>query len=160
MKLASKKDVEAPIATVWAALVDFETWERAAMRRGVEVARTDQLCAPGVGMSWHARFSYRGKQRQVDLSLTEMAAPGAVGFYLVSPAVESTTRIELMEMSAKRTRMHVTTEIKPRSLGARLFLQSLRLARSKVDRRFDARIAQFATELEARSKPPARQAGA
>ena len=85
--------------------------------------------APGVGMSWHARFSYRGKQRKVDLSLTEMAAPGAVGFYLVSPAVEATTRIELMEMSAKRTRMHVTTEIKPRSLGARLFLQSLRLAR-------------------------------
>jgi hypothetical protein len=39
-------------------------------------------------------------------------------------------------------------------------LQSLRLARAKVDRRFDARIAQFATELEARSKPPARQAGA
>mgnify|MGYP006164413985 CR=1 FL=1 len=65
MKLASKKDVEAPIATVWAALVDFETWERAAMRRGVEVARTDQLRAPGVGMSWHARFSYRGKQRKV-----------------------------------------------------------------------------------------------
>jgi carbon monoxide dehydrogenase subunit G len=160
MKLASKKDVEAPIATVWAALVDFETWERAAMRRGVEVARTDQLRAPGVGMSWHARFSYRGKQRKVDLSLTEMAAPGAVGFYLVSPAVESTTRIELMEMSAKRTRMHVTTEIKPRSLGARLFLQSLRLARAKVDRRFDARIAQFATELEARGKPPVRQAGA
>ena len=43
MKLASKKDVEAPIAQVWAALTDFETWERAAMRRGVEVARTDSL---------------------------------------------------------------------------------------------------------------------
>jgi hypothetical protein len=29
-----------------------------------------------------------------------------------------------------------------------------------VDRRFEQRIAQFATELEARGKPPVRQAGA
>ncbi|WP_430465223.1 SRPBCC family protein [Tabrizicola sp.] len=156
MKLASKKDVEAPIAKVWAVVTDFESWERSAMRRGVEVARTDSLRAPGVGMAWHARFAYRAKQRKVDLTLTEMAAPGAMAMALVSPAVEATTRIELIEMSAKRTRIHVTTEIKPRSLGARLFLQSLRLARAKVDRKFDARIAQFAAELEARSKLPVR----
>lgn len=159
MKLASKKDVEAPIAQVWAALTDFETWERAAMRRGVEVARTDSLPKPAVGMTWHARFAYRAKQRKVDLSITEMTPPVAIAFLLVSPVVEAVTRIEVMEMSAKRTRMHVTTEIKPRSLGARLFLQSLRLARAKVDRKFDARIAQFASELEARAKQQARPTG-
>ena len=152
MKLATKKDIEAPIAKTWAAMSDFEFWERSAMSRGVEVERTDKLRAAAPGMSWKARFSYRGKARKADLTLTEISEPGVLGFTLVSNAVEVVSRIELIEMSAKRTRMHLTSEIKPRSLGARLFLQSLRLARAKVDRKFDARITQMATDLETRAK--------
>lgn len=152
MKLATKKDIEAPIAKVWAAMSDFEFWERSAMRRGVEVERTDSLRKPAPGMAWRARFSYRGKARTADLTLSEMIEPGVLGFTMQSNAVEVATRIELIEMSAKRTRLHITSEVKPRSLGARLFLQSLRLARAKVDRKFEARIGQFALDVENRAK--------
>lgn len=158
MKLATKKDIEAPIAAVWAGLADHEAWERSAMRRGVDVARTDTLTRPGPGMAWAARFDYRGKARKVDLTLTEMVEPGLLAFTLLSAAVEVDTRVEVIEMSARRTRIHVSTEIKPRSLGARLFLQSLRLARSKVDRKFDTRIEQLAADLEMRAKAGSRRA--
>lgn len=158
MKLATKKDIEAPIAMVWASLSDHEAWERAAMRRGVDVSRTDALRSSGAGMSWHARFDYRGKSRKADLTLSEMSEPGLLGFTLVSDAIEIVSRVELIEMSAKRTRMHVTSEVKPRSLGARLFLQSLRLARAKVDRKFDARVGQLANDLEQRAKNAGRRA--
>lgn len=158
MKLATKKDIEAPIAAVWAGLADHEAWERSAMRRGVEVVRTDTHAKTGPGMSWAARFDYRGKTRKVDLKLTEMVEPGHLAFSLLSTAVEVDTKVEVIEMSAKRTRIHVTTEIKPRSLGARLFLQSLRLARAKVDRKFDDRIAQLALDLETRAKSGGRRA--
>jgi carbon monoxide dehydrogenase subunit G len=157
MKLATKKDVEAPISAVWAGLSDHEAWERAAMRRGVDVTRTDSLRQSGAGMSWHAKFDFRGKPRKVDMTLTEMVEPNLVGFTLVSSAVEVVTRIELFEMSTKRTRLHVTCDMKPRTLGARLFLQSLRLARAKVDRKFDARIAQLALDLEQRTRGPVRR---
>ncbi|EKD59823.1 MAG: hypothetical protein ACD_54C01115G0002, partial [uncultured bacterium] len=43
MRFATKQDIEAPIADVFRLLSDFESWERAAMRRGAEVARTDKL---------------------------------------------------------------------------------------------------------------------
>ena len=158
MKLATKKDIEAPIAKVWASLADHEAWERAAMRRGVDVARTDTLRSHGAGMSWHARFDYRGKSRKADLTLTEMSEPGLLGFSLVSDAIEIVSRVELIEMSAKRTRIMVNSEIKPRSLGARLFLQSLRLARAKVDRKFDAKVGQLAVDLENRAKNAGRRA--
>lgn len=152
MKLATKKDVEAPIAQVWAALSDHEAWERSAMRRGVEVERTDKLAKPGPGMSWASKFAFRGRDRKATMQVTEMAGPGLLGFVLTSDAVEVTSKVELIEMSAKRTRMHLTSEVKPRSLGARLFLQSLRLARAKVDRKFDTRVGQMAQELETRAK--------
>lgn len=158
MKLAAKKDIEAPLQKVWEAVTDHETWERSAMRRGVEVERTDSLTRSGPGMSWSAKFAFRGKARQATLTLTEMTAPGAMAFNLLSDAIETVSRVELIEMSAKRTRLHVVTEIKPRSLGARLFLQSLRLARAKVDRKFDAKVGQLALEIEARCKTTARRA--
>lgn len=152
MKLATKKDIEAPIAKVWAALSDYEAWERSAMRRGVDVERTDKLTKAGPGMSWTSRFAYRARTRKADMKLTEMTGPGLLAFTLASDAVDVATKVELIEMSARRTRMHLTSEVKPRSLGARLFLQSLRLARAKVDRKFDAKVAQLALELETRAK--------
>jgi uncharacterized protein YndB with AHSA1/START domain len=152
MKLATKKDIEAPIAQVWAALSDHEAWERSAMRRGVEVERTDALTRPGPGMSWRARFAFRGRQRKAEMLLTDLNGPGLMGLQAQSDAVEVVSRFELIEMSARRTRIHVTVELKPRSLGARLFLQSLRLARSKVDRKFDSRITLLAQDLEMRAK--------
>lgn len=152
MKLATKKDIEAPIAKVWAALSDYEAWERSAMRRGVDVERTDKLTSPGPGMSWTSRFAYRARTRKADMKLTEMTGPGLLAFTLSSDAVDVAAKVELIEMSARRTRMHLTSEVKPRSLGARLFLQSLRLARSKVDRKFDAKVGQLALELETRAK--------
>ncbi len=152
MKLATKKDIEAPIAKVWAALSDYEAWERSAMRRGVDVERTDKLTKPGPGMSWTSRCADRARTRKADMKLTEMTGPGLLAFTLASDAVDVATKVELIEMSARRTRMHLTAEVKPRSLGARLFLQSLRLARAKVDRKFDAKVGQLALELETRAK--------
>lgn len=157
MKLTSKKDIEGSIDKVWAAMSDFEAWERAAMRRGAEVSRTDALLRPGVGMAWLARLVYRGKERKVDVKLTEMTPRTVLGFDAVSTVVEAETRIELIEMSAKRTRIHVWIEVKPRSLGARLFMQSLRLARTKIDRKFDSRIDKLAAEIEQRVGTPARR---
>jgi hypothetical protein len=156
MKLATKKDIEAPISKVWEVMSDFDGWERAVMRRGVDLSRTDTRQNPGVGMTWLAKFRYRSKDRKVEVKLTEMAAPGVLCFTTTSAAVSIDSKVELIEMSAKRTRMHLVVEIKPRSLGARLFLQSLRLVRGKVERNFDAKAAQFATEVEQRTRAIAR----
>ena len=128
------------------------------MRRGVEVERTDSLATTGPGMSWKARFAFRGKPRDANLTLTEMAAPHVMGFTALSEAIEVVSKVELIEMIGRRTRIHVVSEIKPRSLGARLFLQSLRLARAKVDRRFDSKIDQLASDLEKRAKASGRKA--
>lgn len=152
MKLASTKDVETPIANVWVVMSDFTGWERAAMRRGVEVNRTQTGTTEGVGTTWQFKLRYRGKERKVEIKLTEILAPEVMAFAVSSSAVFIGTKVELIEMSAKRTRLHLVSEIKPRSFVARLFLQSLRLVRGKIERNFNTKTAQFAEDIEQRAR--------
>ena len=56
MKFSTKEDIDAPIDAVFEMLCEFDQFERAAMRRGAEVQRVDQLAEPGVGMLWEAAF--------------------------------------------------------------------------------------------------------
>ena len=149
MRFSAKQDIEAPLDFVYKTMTDFEAWERSAMRRGAEVERTDRLTHIGPGMTWLARFSYRGKVRVFDLRLV-MIEPQALAFTAQSQMVECAAKLDLMEMSSRRTRVHVVVEVSPRTLAARLFLQSLRLARARIDRKFEQRVAQLAANIEGR----------
>ena len=150
MKFSTKQDIEAPAAFVFAALTDFEGWERAAMRRGADVARTDKMRQAGAGMSWHVAFQFRGRQRKMDLRLLNMIPSSKLEFAALSAAIDATTKVEIVEMSAKRARLHVTANITPLTLTAKLFMQSLRLARARADRKFAQRVQTIVTQIEAR----------
>lgn len=148
MKFSAKHDIEAPSAYVFSILSDFEGWERAAMRRGADVARTDNLPSNTAGNAWHASFMFRGRKRQIDLMLAGIKPNTNLEFAAKSAAIDATLIIDVVEMSAKRSRLHVSAEIMPLTLSAKLFIQSLRLARARMDRKFAARVAAAALDIE------------
>jgi carbon monoxide dehydrogenase subunit G len=149
MKLNAREDIELPIAEVWSFLTDYEVFERAAMRRGAEVQRT----GTGAGApSWSVSFRFRGKQRTVALQQTRAEAPSTLAFSGEGRQLAGTVGIELMELGPRRTRMMVSAEMRPLTLAARLFLQSLKLARGRVVQRFQSRVAQLAGMIEARGR--------
>jgi len=148
MKLNGRTDIGAPIAFVFAALSDFEAWERAAMRRGADVHRTDKVKAPAAGMTWQARFAWRGRERQLQVKLTDLTPSTNMAIAFDGPSVHGTLTIELVELSARRTRMLMHVETKSRTLAARLFIQSLKLTKRRVQKRFDGRLAAIAHDIE------------
>ena len=150
MKLIRNQDVEAPVAFVYAALCDFDHWERAAMRRGAEVTRLDTLAVPGPGMTWSVGFDYRGRRRTVDLRLTGLEAAQTLAFTGQGASMNGKALLDLVEMGPKRTRLVITIEVEARTLAARLLLQSLKFASARINRRFEARTAQLAADLEER----------
>ncbi len=150
MKLTAKEDIEAPLAFVSEVLGDFETWERAAMRRGAEVDRLDNLRKPGPGMSWKVGFPYRGKHRSVVVKVLELLPEQRFAFECIGAPAEGVLEIEMADMGPRRTRVVTTLEVKPRTLAARLFLQSMRLAKGKVNRRFTQRLSQASADIEDR----------
>jgi hypothetical protein len=150
MKFSSREDIEAPIDTVFEMLSDFEGFERSALRRGAEVQRMDDLTEPGVGMMWEAKFDMRGKRREIQIVSALYDRPSDMSFEVTSPGMAGTFDVELIALSRQRTRMNVALELRPQNLSARLLVQSLKLAKSTLTKRFKLRVAEYTRDMEDR----------
>lgn len=155
MIFTTREDVEAPIDQVFDMICDFESYERAAMRRGAEVQRTDNLTAPGIGMCWCAAFDMRGKRRDIDIEMKGFDSPNKIEVLSTSTGFEGIAQVDLIALSRTRTRVSVEFEIEATSLSARLLLQSLKLAKTSLTKRFKLRAALYAKGLEDRYKAKA-----
>lgn len=149
MKFVTKEDIEAPIDQVFQMVTDFEALERQAMRRGADIRRTD-TGPKGEGMSWRAGFQFRGKAREVDIKITRFEAPHLIEADSVSGGLEANCVVELVALSRRRTRMSLAMELVPTTLSARLLVQSLKLAKGRMTKRFHLRVAEYAKDLEER----------
>ena len=150
MKFSTKEDIEAPIDAVFAMLCEFESFERAAMRRGAEVQRMDQMPQPGVGMTWRAIFEMRGKKRDVEIEMVTFDRPTEMVLESRSSGLLGEMSFELMPLSRKRTRVVVTLEVKPLNLSARLLIQSMKLAKSSLTAKYKLRVSEYANSMEER----------
>lgn len=140
MDFTSKEDVDFPIKAVFEALSDFESFERSAIRRGIEVQRLGDMGAPAAGMAWDAKFHFRGKPRDMRIETTEYTPDTQMSFVGETSGLQGTTTIELIALAPNRTRISVSLALEAKTLSGRLLVQSLKLARSKLTRRFESRI--------------------
>jgi len=150
MNFSSNEDIEAPIGDVFAMLSEFEVYERSAIRRGIEVQRVGKHEGAMVGMAWDARFSLRGKKRDIKLSLTQFDAPNTMRFDSQSQGLGSVLTLDLMALSTGRTRLTVSLKLAPKALSARLLVQSLKLAKGNLTKRYKWKVAEYARALEER----------
>ncbi len=150
MNFSTREDIEAPIQSVWTAVTDFEHFERQAMRRGAEVSRSDPRGRPGPDSEWNVCFTYRGRPREIDARIAEFDAPNALRLDSVSGGLDAVMRIELMSLSPRRTRLNIALDLTPRTLTARLLVQSLKFARTNLGKRFANRVYDFAQGVEGR----------
>mgnify|MGYP001285231205 FL=1 len=154
MKLTTRQDIAAPLDFVYAQLTDFDHFERMAMRRGAEVERTDRLRSPGVGMAWRLRFVFRGRPRTMQVRLAEVEPGAQLIWAFDSPSLQGTVQIELVALSPRRTRMTLRSEVRPKTLAARLLVQSARLAKGRVQKKLDAAGSQLAAMIEEQARGP------
>lgn len=154
MQLTHSVDIEAPRDAVFARLVDVDHWERTALRRGADVQRVESGSGTVQGMSWRATYSFRGKRRDVTVTLDRVAPGQSIHILAVGTALEAKTNVDLTELTPRRTRVTVSVDLAARTLTARLFLQSLRLAQGRVKQKFANQIGKLAQDVEARLRPP------
>lgn len=150
MKFSTKEDIDAPIDAVFGMLCEFESFERSAMRRGAEVQRVDSLVVPGVGMTWNTVFEMRGKRREMQIEMVTFDRPNDMLLETTSQGLIGLMSFELMALSRSRTRINVELEVKPLTLSARLLVQSMKLAKSSLTRKYKMRVAEYAKGMEER----------
>lgn len=148
MKLKTSEDIEATIEQVFEAVSDFDGMERAALRRGAEVKRSDTLTSDGVGMAWHATFPYRNRSRVADMELTAFDTPNRLTLFSKVSGMDATIDVDLVSLSRSRTRLVLSVDMRPKTISARLLIQSMKIARSTIMRRFRKRVADYAQSIE------------
>jgi len=148
MKFTTREDIEVPIEHAFSAVTDFDGFERQALRRGAEVTRKDAMGKPGVGSEWNLKFPFRGKRREVNARITKFDSPNGFTADSRSGGLDAVVLLDLLALSPQRTRMQFSIELKPQSLSARLLVQSLKFARSNLNKRFAGRVWSFAQTIE------------
>ena len=148
MKFSTREDIEAPIEHVFQHVSDFDGFERQALRRGAEVSRQDTYGKPGIGSEWSLKFPFRGKQRHVLARITKFDGPNGFVADTESGGLEGLVTVDLVALSPRRTRMNVVFDLKPKTLTARLLVQSLKFAKGNLNKRLANRVWLFAQGIE------------
>lgn len=150
MKLTAKTDLDVPAAFVFDSLTDHDGWVAEARRRGAEVEAVADRPMSGVGAGWRLRFPFRGKTRKVLVWVDDLQPGQTVSYSFEGNATEGGAMLEVTALSARRSRLRVGMTVKPKTLAARLFLNTLRLARRRVQARYDLRLGQLAGMIQTR----------
>jgi uncharacterized protein YndB with AHSA1/START domain len=154
MKLNTHHELNASIDRVFDALSNTDRWEVAARRRGVGVVRAAYFTDLREGAAWDVKASFRGKPREIRLTLTELRRPERMVFSGTSEMFRAEVACDLGPIPAGRTRIDVSVDVKPNTLAGRIMLQSLALAKGKVQKRFAQRVGQLLKELDKRLVDP------
>jgi len=148
MKFATREDIEVPIEHAFELFSDFDQFERSALRRSIDVQRTDSLKQKGVGMTWDAAFKLRSKYRRVLAEMIEFERCDGYAIEMQSIDVTAYASLDLMALSKARTRVSLAVELKPKSLSGRLMVQTLRLGKTRLTNRFKVKSAEFVRGIE------------
>ncbi|MFT6696909.1 MAG: hypothetical protein ACJAXU_002417, partial [Paracoccaceae bacterium] len=140
MKFADKTDLEANLNDTFMAFADFETFERQVLRSGAKIARTDDLTENGPGMMWDVGLEFRGKERKIKVELVDHDAPNLLEFEGSADGISAVILVELSSLSGRQTRANVSFDLQAKSLAAKLLLQTARLTKSKLNKRFSRRL--------------------
>ena len=148
MKFVAKEDITLSQQVFYDRMADFQMFERVAIRRGVDITRHGSL-ASAEGLKWDCMFEYRGRDRRATVQLSEFSAPERMLFLVTNSALNTRLDITISALSKTQSRFQVSAVLEPKSLTARLLVQSMKLARSKYNKRFQKRVAEVASELVA-----------
>jgi len=147
MKFSTREDIEAPIDHVFAQVSDFDGFARRALRHGAQVTRVDSDPV-AIGATWDMAFKFRGRERKMQAILTQLDPPHQYLLVTASDGLTVDTVVELVALSRGRTRVSVSMDIHAKTLTSRLLLQSIKLAKGRLVKRFKARVLEYAEDIE------------
>lgn len=149
MKFSTRVDTEIPSTQFFDVISDFSRSERVLSARGVRVRRIDPAHEPGTGLGWLIDFNWRGQRRSLRLDVTRFDRPTHVMIDGQSDQFDLSINMTIVALSRAKSRLLFETEIRPRNMRARLLLQTARLGKTQLDRKYEQRIVDFVAHLRA-----------
>lgn len=149
MKFSTRQDADLSAEALFHAVSNFDDIGRMLTRRGAVLRRLDSLSEPGTGMNWQIGFDWRGRPREVAVELARYDPPETLVLRGQSELFDLTIQMTVLALGRTRSRLIFETDILPRGMKARLLLQTAKLGKSQLDRKFAKRIGEFVAILTA-----------
>ena len=146
MKFSLRHDSELPADKLFRVVSDFDRIERMLARRGIELRR-NALVAPAEGAGWDIGFDLRGKRRELQLDLAQFDQPERIAMTGMGEGLDIAIAMTVVALTRVRSRAIFEAEIRPRHMRARLMLQTAKLGKSQLDRKFADRVGRFLGDL-------------
>ncbi len=155
MKFSLRQDSDLPAEVLFRAVSDFDRIERMLARRGIEVCR-NAVVAPAVGAGWGVGFDLRGKRRELQLDLEQFDQPERIAMNGVGEGLNIAIALTVIALTRAKSRALFEVELRPRHMRARLMLQTAKLGKSQLDRKFAERAGRFLDDLTGQADQPGR----
>lgn len=149
MRFSTRIDADVPAHHLFEIASDFPRIERVLGARGVVVRRIDPAREPGTGLGWLMDFAWRGQGRHVRLDVTRFDRPAHLTLDGQSDQFDLGINLTVVALNKTRSRLLFETEVRPRTMRARVLLQTARLGKAQLDRQYARRIADFVAHLRA-----------
>lgn len=146
MKLSTREDIDAPLADVFVAVRDFDAFERGLLRRGIDVMRDPEgeVC---IGTRWHATPEWHGRRYEVEAELMTLTTDEGWSVECHGAGLVALAVVDLVALAPGRTRLFASVDMRPTTMRSRILLQSVKLAKGGLTRRFKERVRGFARSL-------------
>lgn len=148
MHFASDDPIDTPASFAFQQMAAFDFFEELVRARGAEITRLDTMTGAGIGVLWELRFVLRGRRRKIDLKLSDYVEPELIQVTGVSDGLLFVFRGTLEAEGPDRCRLRSRLDVKPRTLAGRMMLQSARLTKPTLNRRYKARLRDFALRTD------------
>lgn len=147
MKFSTRQDTDLSSDELFHLISDFEQIERLIARRGARIARINPAREPGAGMAWEISFDWRGRKRDLRLDVIRFDRPEIVTLEGRSEQFDILIDMRVIALTRSKARLQFELDLRPRNMKARLLLQTAKLGKAQLDRRFALGIAQTLEDL-------------
>lgn len=149
MKFSTRHDTELPSDRLFDLLSDFSRLEKLLMRRGASVRRIDPSLEPGIGMAWEVGFDWRGRRRDLRLDLMRFDRPETIAINGQGESFSLRYTMTVIALTRQKSRLMAELEIRPQNMRARLILQTAKLGKGQLDKRYHNQIVRLVSDLSA-----------
>jgi|SRR6056297_2955219 len=148
MIFETREEVDVPRDFAFDRFADFTRYEQAARGYGADIRRVNGFTEVAEGVSWRGSVVVRGKTRGVEATVTDLTRPAHAQMVTTVGGMRVDVDLVFEEIGPQTTRVFAKAQLVATTLASRLILQTVKLARKKIQTKIDSRIVALANQFE------------
>lgn len=152
MELSYQSIINVPQAFAYARATDFERFEAEGFGNLAMFEPRSEIRAPEIGARWRTAAEFQGRPRRFSLELFELIEPSKLVLGNKSEKYDIEAHFDFIENGPEATEFQFKLDAKANSITAKLILQTIQLARNRIEKSMNEDFVNMAQKMEAAYK--------